>query len=332
MVDFYAVLQVARDADQATITAAYQRLRQAYNPDALQGVSEELRALASERALALDQAYAILSDATMRAAYDAGVTSVVERAIPVTEPTYDYRPLPAAQQHERAPEFDVKPVRSGRSVAGDRQTALWLTIVIPLVIVFVTYIITDGGRRTAPRNDAPPVAVATAVSDQFEESILAARRATEENPTSISAWVDYANLLYNSVQIVREQQPGSTLYLNRLARWQMAADAYAKALSFDPSNVVVQADMGASRCFYGNGIGSSPDSAAGLAQLREALPALPDSEKPRALLNLGYCLAEITPQQIDAAIEAWQQIVDIEPSDSPFAIQATKLIAQLNNR
>ena len=268
----------------------------------------------------------------MRAAYDAGVTSVVERALPQIEPAYDYRPLPAAQRQERATEFNAMPVRSGRAVGGNRQTALWLTVVIPLVIVFATYIITDGGRRTAASNDTPPVAVATAVSDQFEEAIISARAATEANPTSIGAWLDYANMLYNSVQIVREQQPGSTLYQNRLARWQMAADAYAKALSFDPSNMIVKADLGASKCFYGNGIGNGTESAEGLAQLREALPQLPDSEKPRVLLNLGYCLAEITPPQIDAAIEAWQQIVDIGPSDSPFALQASKLIAQLKNR
>ena len=46
MVDFYAVLQVPRDADQASIDAAYQRLRVAYDPSRLQGVSDELRDLA----------------------------------------------------------------------------------------------------------------------------------------------------------------------------------------------------------------------------------------------------------------------------------------------
>lgn len=329
MVDFYAVLQVSRDADHATISAAYQRLRAAYDPAALHGVSDELRALAQERANALEQAYAILGDATMRAAYDAGVTTVVARALPEHEPAYDYRPLPAAQRQERASEFNNKPIRSGRDTGVDRQTTLLLALVIPLIIVLLTYIITDGGKRTAARNDSPPVAVATAVADQFEEAIMTARAATETNATSITAWVDYANLLYNSVQIVREQQPGSTLYQSRLARWQMAAEAYAKALSFDPSNMTIKADMGASRCFYGNGIGSGTDSATGLAQLREALPQLPDSEKPRVLLNLGYCLAEMTPPQMDAAIDTWKQIVASEPSDSPFAVQAAKLIAQL---
>ncbi|NBU65650.1 MAG: DUF2092 domain-containing protein, partial [Chloroflexia bacterium] len=156
------------------------------------------------------------------------------------------RRLPAAARQERAPDFDATPVRKGRIAAGERQVSLVLAIALPLAIVLLTFIITDGGKRVATSNDVQPVVRATAVADQFEQAIIDARAATVANPTSIQAWVDYGNQLYNSVQIVREQQPGSPLYQSRIARWQMAADAYAKALSFDPSSVVVEADMGAS--------------------------------------------------------------------------------------
>jgi tetratricopeptide (TPR) repeat protein len=328
MVDFYAVLQVPRDADQASIDAAYQRLRVAYDPTRLQGVSDELRDLANERATALDQAYAIVGDPTMRAAYDAGLTSVVERALPVAvEPSYDYRPLRAATRQERAPEFDATPIRKGRMTAGERQISLVLAIALPLAIVLFTFIITDGGKRVAEGNDVQPVARATAVADQFEQPIIDARAATVANPTSIQAWVEYGNQLYNSVQIVREQQPGSPLYQSRIVRWQLAADAYAKALSFDPSNVVVEADLGASRCFYGNGTNNQGESTAGLQQIRKALAQIPDSEQPRVLLNLGFCLAESTPRQTEEAIATWQKITTLVANDSPFALQATQLIA-----
>lgn len=82
MADFYAVLQITRDADQSTIHAAYQRLRMAYDPERLGDVSDELRQLAAERLGELERAYAILADETLRAAYDAGITDVVERALP----------------------------------------------------------------------------------------------------------------------------------------------------------------------------------------------------------------------------------------------------------
>jgi tetratricopeptide (TPR) repeat protein len=330
MVDFYAVLQIPRDADQASIDAAYQRLRVAYDPTRLQGVSDELRDLANERATALDQAYAIVGDPTMRAAYDAGITEVVARALPVAvEPSYDYRPLSAATRQERAPDFDAIPVRKGRMTSGERQVSLVLAIALPLAIVLFTFIITDGGKRVAEGNDVQPVARATAVADQFEQAIIDARAATVANTTSIQAWVEYGNQLYNSVQIVREQQPGSPLYQNRIVRWQMAADAYAKALSFDPSNVVVEADLGASRCFYGNGTNNQDEATAGLQQIRKALAQIPDSEQPRVLLNLGFCLAESTPRQTEEAIATWQKITTLVASDSPFAIQATQLIAQI---
>jgi len=330
MVDFYTVLQVPRDADQASIDAAYQRLRVAYDPTRLQGVSEELRDLASERATALDQAYAIVGDPTMRAAYDAGITAVVARALPAAvDPSYDYRPLPAAGSHERTSEFDAAPIRKGRMTAGERQVSLVLAIALPLAIVLATFVITDGGKRVAASNDVQPVVRATAVADQFEQPIIDAKAATVTNPTSIQAWVDYANVLYNSVQIVREQQPGSPLYESRIVRWQMAADAYAKALSFDPSNVVVEADLGASRCFYGNGTGNQNESTAGLQQIRKVLPQIPTSEQPRVLLNLGFCLAETTPPQLEEAAATWKKITTLVASDSPFAIQATQLIAQI---
>ncbi len=330
MVDFYAILQVPRDADQASIDAAYQRLRVAYDPTRLQGVSDELRDLANERATALDQAYAIVGDPTMRAAYDAGITDVVARALPVAvEPSYDYRPLPAAGRQERISEFDATPIRKGRMTAGERQISLVLAIALPLAIVLLTFIITDGGKRVAEGNDVQPVVREAAVTDQFEQPIIDARAATVANPTSIQAWVEYGNQLYNSVQIVREQQPGSPLYQSRIVRWQLAADAYAKALSFDPSNVVVEADLGASRCFYGNGTNNQGESTAGLQQIRKALAQIPDSEQPRVLLNLGFCLAESTPRQTEEAIATWQKITTLVASDSPFAIQATQLIAQI---
>jgi tetratricopeptide (TPR) repeat protein len=266
----------------------------------------------------------------MRAAYDAGITDVVARALPAAvEPSYDYRPLPAAGRHERTPEFDTTPIRKGRMTAGERQVSLVLAIALPLAIVLLTFIITDGGKRVAERNDVQPVARATAVADQFEQPIIDARAATVANPTSIQAWVEYGNQLYNSVQIVREQQPGSPLYQNRIVRWQMAADAYAKALSFDPSSVVVEADLGASRCFYGNGTNNQGESTAGLQQMRKAIAQIPDSEQPRVLLNLGFCLAESTPRQTEEAIATWQKIATLVASDSPFAIQATQLIAQI---
>ena len=109
MVDYYAVLQLPPDADDAAIEAAFAKLSRAYDASVLAGVSDELRTLAEQRVFALTQAHAVLADPTLRAAYDAGLTQVVAKALATAEPTLDYRPLPAAGARERIPGFVVDP-------------------------------------------------------------------------------------------------------------------------------------------------------------------------------------------------------------------------------
>lgn len=62
--DYYQVLGVARDADAETIKKAYRKLARKFHPD----VSKE--ADASARMSEVNEAYAVLSDAERRAAYD----------------------------------------------------------------------------------------------------------------------------------------------------------------------------------------------------------------------------------------------------------------------
>ena len=76
--DPYAVLDVARSASPAEIKAAYQTLAGKYHPDLHQG--NPLEDLASERLAEINRAYEMLSDATRRAAYDAGGPSRPARA------------------------------------------------------------------------------------------------------------------------------------------------------------------------------------------------------------------------------------------------------------
>jgi hypothetical protein len=45
-------------------------------------------------------------------------------------------------------------------------------------------------------------------------------------------------------------------------------------------------------------------------------------------MNMGYCLAQNTPPQVEDARTVWQSVIDTEAKDSPIAIQAAKLIAQ----
>src|SRR5512136_3100052 len=62
--DYYEVLGVARTASSEEIKAAFRKLARQYHPD----VSQE--ANAEERFKEINEAYAVLSDADRRAAYD----------------------------------------------------------------------------------------------------------------------------------------------------------------------------------------------------------------------------------------------------------------------
>jgi tetratricopeptide (TPR) repeat protein len=331
MVDYYAVLQLPRDADAAAIVEAYTRLSKAYDPTTLVGVSDELRTLVQQRRLELDQAHAILSDATLRAAYDAGLSQVIDRALPtVAEPQYDYAPLPPALARERVRDFETEPVQH-TPVAPDprtRQLPFIFALAFPLLIVLVAFVLTDGGTKVAPKNDTPPVESINSQLDQFEAAIATARLATDADPQNLAAWIEYGNMLYNSVQIVRELQPNSVTYTDRINRWQMAAVAYEKAMELAPDNVVVAADHGAALCFYGNGIGDKKSSNAGLQQIRSVRDRIPATDQSRVLMNLAYCLVENTPPQVEEAKKVWQTVIDSEAKDSPIALQAAKLIAQ----
>src|SRR5262245_6686628 len=63
--DYYEVLGVARDANEATIKSAYRKLALQYHPDRNPG-----DAAAEEKFKEAAEAYSVLSDGQKRAAYD----------------------------------------------------------------------------------------------------------------------------------------------------------------------------------------------------------------------------------------------------------------------
>ena len=67
MADPYQTLNVARDADAATIKKAYRRLAKEFHPDRNAGKPD-----AARRFSEISTAYELLSDAEKRASYDRG--------------------------------------------------------------------------------------------------------------------------------------------------------------------------------------------------------------------------------------------------------------------
>ena len=69
--EYYEELGVAPDATTAEIRLSYLALARRYHPDRLAGVPAEERATASARMARINAAWAVLSDRSRRAAYDA---------------------------------------------------------------------------------------------------------------------------------------------------------------------------------------------------------------------------------------------------------------------
>jgi curved DNA-binding protein CbpA len=93
--DYYAVLQVGRQADQETIKLAYRRLARRYHPDLNPDPA------AAPRMRAVNEAYAVLSDPARRAAYD--LARFGGRAVLVPRPASVVTPPPAGGRYAPPP-------------------------------------------------------------------------------------------------------------------------------------------------------------------------------------------------------------------------------------
>ena len=138
----------------------------------------------------------------------------------------------------------------------------------------------------------------------------------------------YKRQLYDSVQIVRENAPTSSLYRDRLPRWLEASQAYDRALQLqgDQPNPLVLSDRGASLCYYGAGIADQTFVTQGLSDTRTAANAAPNESL--ILFNYGNCLISTDPPQLAEAAQQWQRILEVTPADSPIAARARELLSQ----
>lgn len=337
--DFYEVLQVHPRADAEAIRAAYQRLSAQYDPARLEGAADDLVTLARQKRAAIEHAYGVLGDPQQRAAYDARSGQPTPDQ-PAGErepdaPVLDYRPLPPARRSERPQGFNTRPLR--RSPAGPGDPRSWqvpaiIAAVLVALIAPVSLLVTQPSTPAASSAATPASTTAPTASalDQFEPFLDNARQSAEQSPNNPQGWVAYGNLLFDSAIIAREQDPSGTLYQQRLPRWLQATDAYSKALALQPDNATVRADLGASLCFYGAGVGDQEIVQRGLNEVRAAAKLNPDDL--RVLLNQGNCLISLQPPRTAEALTSWKRIVSIAPAGDQAIGQAQQLIARYEQK
>lgn len=83
LIDYYKILQVDPDAHPEVIRAAYRVLARVYHPDVEGGSSEKM--------VQLNNAWAVMSVRTMRAAYDRSRAALAPRAAPEAQ-SYAHQP------------------------------------------------------------------------------------------------------------------------------------------------------------------------------------------------------------------------------------------------
>lgn len=361
MQDYYEILQVHPRADAESIRAAYEHLRERYDPAKLEGAADELQELARRRRDEIERAFAVLSDPERRRRYDEELAT--RRAAAVQDHTaieeeeeLDYRPLPPAHGKERPPDFNPQPTirrkiarRRDNRVTQQRSLPSWavptLIVAVSVFGIVLTTLMTAvlSVPPTAMPLGAPPEfaqrgpAATTptpdvnAIINQFEGQIIAARQVAQRVPDNPNAWIELGNALYDSVVVVRERlgsgdQRLQQVYIERLPRWLEAAEAYRKAIELTPNNAVARADLAASLCFYGKDTNDPEYVRQGLAEAERALRDGP--EEGRALLSKGLCLVFSDPPQTQQALEQWQRLIALPGAEPGLVFQARQLVAE----
>lgn len=357
MTDYYEILQVHPKADAEAIRAAYERLRERYAPERLEGAADELVALARQRRDEIERAYAILSDPQRRAEYDRerqesahaepNTKHTPSSSAPIVDDDelIDFRPLPPARRQERPPGFNPQPYLSpthktspGRGRAVQRQLPVWVlpslivaaaTFSIVLGTLISTAVVAPTTFTQPTATVVPPTPTFREVLDQFEGQVIAAQQVVGQVPDNPNAWVNLGNALFDSVVFVREQLANGDaetqrIYQERLPRWLEAVAAYRKALELQPGNDAVRADIAASLCYYGLDTRDPKRAQEGLAEAEKALAAAP--QDARVLLSHGICLIAVDPPQVERAIQQWRLVLSIPGVNPGLQLQAQLLI------
>jgi cytochrome c-type biogenesis protein CcmH/NrfG len=265
----------------------------------------------------------------------------------------DYRPLSPARREERPRDFETQPyLTMQQALAQEREggrraskipywgVPVGVTAVFTFLTVFVTVLIAGvGAPRVDPstvgggqnsrgmggmgmQNMPPEVQAA----HQYGEQIQAARQVVQQVPDNPKAWINLGDILFDSVQMVRERLPNSETYDALVDRWLEASEAYQKALELEPDNARVRSDLAVCLCNYGSDMNKPDYVERGLTEARRAAAEGPDNG--RVLLNLGTCLVRTEPPQTQEALEQWRKILQLPDVQQNITVSAERLIAQ----
>ncbi|GIV96161.1 MAG: molecular chaperone DnaJ [Herpetosiphonaceae bacterium] len=325
--DYYTLLGVAPSASREDIEKAYRQAIEQYDPAKLDGMADELQTLARERRRAIEAAYAVLSDADSRAAYDAEMAAAHETATELAGEAeeIDYRPLPP----RRGGQQPVRPIAVRREQTG-RPRWLFVGVLLTGLLALVTtatLVLTAEGRNAplltveemralAARPVLPP-AVSAEISDPVlldvlaqQEQAITALEAQARGSTNPEDWINLGNAIFDYLELIREQSPNGQAYAAVAPRWVKATEAYSEALKLRPDDGLVRSDYALSLLRLSQAIGDSAMLQHAVAEGERALRDDPGGL--RTMLNVGMVLST-DPARKEEGLKLLQAIIDRAP-------------------
>lgn len=330
MPTFYTHLQIEPQASQEEIAAAYERLSAQYTPERLAQLAPELRELAERRHASIEQAYRTLGDAERRAAYDAQMSD----GQPAVEEIIDYRPLGGVSSSVRSIAAPAD-TRRQRKLQWSAFAALLLAVAIGTLALThnarqLPVLTADEMRAIAAESrSALPPEVAAEITDPVvadmlaqQQALITERRQIAEQSKRAEDWTNYGNILFDYLELIRQQTKEGNGYKVVAPGWLDAIQAYTQALQFNPRDGLVRSDFALSLLRYGQ---FKQDDQFIASALAEADQALKDDQSPRTKLNVGLVL--LTNKERSAEGRALLESLAADAPDTPEAQAAAQILS-----
>jgi len=293
---YFSLLGISEDASQEELEARYQELAEYLASPALPA---HLREWAAKQAALVDEAYAVLADPERRAAI--GREKVAVEAAPAAAQT------PAQAESREEPQTGrTKAAAAGASraaaagptarrsalttlLSGLRAHPLVLGAVLGVVVLGAVILFQVGLPGNGGAEEAPPADQAGDLVPLDKERVAQLTAAVEEDPKNLEALFEL----------------GESYFL--AGEWQPAIDWFGKLVAIEPNNVHALTDIGTSNY----NLGFTEEAKATWLKALEF-----DPKDAQVHYNLGFLYANAEPQDMAAAIEEWQTVLELAPDSN----------------
>ena len=289
--NYFSVLGVGEDAGPEDLE---QRYRELADYLASPAIPAALRDWAKGQAALVDEAYAVLADPESRAA---------ARQRPAEPPTAAAEPPAVTAEEPPAPApRQARPGAGARAAASPRGggpgRSLWqylrsqpllLGVMVGIVALAAIFVARSGIPGSGGSDTIPPAQSASDLVPLDTERVAQLMKVIQGDPKNAEALFDL----------------GESYFL--AGEWQQGIDWFTEFLTVDPNNVHARTDIGTANFNLGRTLEAKASWTAALAI---------DPNDIQLHYNMGFLYANAEPQDLVAARQEWQKVVDLEPDSN----------------